>query len=149
MISLPEPETPKPRTLVKSASLEGNLLVSALRRYDSDFREIPVGDLEIDKYALWKRVTPNPYSYWMMLFYYQRKSPPVPNTLFTLTSLDDTTNNGIYKQFVKITGLEFSGAENPVHERFIQEYYPKVKLLNKLMGKIGRARINFPLIRTV
>jgi hypothetical protein len=140
------------RTLVKSAALEGNLEL-ALSKFDPDIREVPAGYAEIKKYVLGKRVTPNqdvpPINYWMMLFQDQLVPVGNNNTLLTLTSLYDTTNQEIYRKLIETTGLEFKEAENPVDERWIQEQYKKMRPFMKLMRGIGPGIKKFPLIRTV
>jgi hypothetical protein len=135
-----------PITLVKSARLEYDL-VPALREFDSDFREIPVGDPKTNKYTLWKDVPPTLYL--MMLFQNQRRLPPgIHNTILTITSLEDKTNQEVYRQFNEKTKLGFGDADNAVNERYVQEYYPLVTLLLKLREKQANhgAGINFPRI---
>jgi len=134
------------RTLVKSAAFGSSDLELALSKFDLDIRDIPVGYAEIKKYVLWKNVPPD--HYWMMLFQDQIVPSGINNTLLTLTSLYDTTNQEIYRQLVKTTGLEFKEAENPVDERWIQEQYAKMRLFIKLIRGIGTGINTFPRIRT-
>ncbi len=140
------------RTLVKSAAFGSSNLELSLSKFSPDIREVPAGYAKIKKYVLWKNIHSNqdvPLNhYWMMLFQDQIVPLGNNNTLLTLTSLYDTTNQEIYRELVEKTGLEFKEAENPVDERWIQEHYAKMKFFMKLMRGIGPGIKTFPRIRT-
>jgi hypothetical protein len=130
-------------TLVKCGNLEGNL-EPTLARFSREFRRIHAGQPNVFKYTLYSGEAPDPY--WLILSQNQRQVPiGAHNSVLTLTSPDDATNQTVYRRFVEATGFQFKEADQ-AYARFAQQHFGK--LYSELIINNGAGIQRLPRILT-
>ena len=100
-------ESKQPKTLEKVGIFIRDL-EEALKRFDSDIQQIPIGIVDIYKYAVYRE---KPAPYFLMISQKQEIAFEEHNISLTITSDSDELNQKIYKKFRQKTGINSKDAQ--------------------------------------